>query len=154
MYLAFWKGEGIFGGTFFNGLIRLWTRSLTSHVEVVFGDTHEDGRSLCFSSSTWEGAKGRKNGTRFKYIGVHNDPKWVLVEVPWSEEKVLAFCQSVEGRPYDWLGVMRFVFPILPQSPYAYFCSEVCVDAAHVAGYLLDQESAKMTPAGLRRLVG
>jgi hypothetical protein len=153
MYLAFWKGEGWFGGSLTDAAIRLFSLSNVSHVEMVFPEEDAEGRNLCFSSSPRDGAPGMTNGTRFKYIGVMNDPKWIVVRVPWHPGIVKAFCKRIEGLPYDWAGVLRFAFPFLQESADKYFCSEVCTDGGQEVLQLEDLISWRTRPGDLLKAV-
>lgn len=120
VYIAFYKGKARKGASlrekrhhFWDGLIRLFTRSPYSHCEIAFLRT--DGRFLCF------GASAREGGLRAKIMPL-NSERWDLLPAP----NVLAqelLMQSI-GAGYDWLGVLRFLLPFLPQSPHRWFCSE------------------------------
>lgn len=123
MHLAFYKATG----TLFDKLIRLVTRSRYSHVEAVF-DYRSNGNGSCWSSSARDG------GIRHKAMWL--DPeKWDLVDIGTSGEGAALLWFSLhEGQGYDWLGVMRYVLPFVPQSERKWFCNEAVDAALGIAG--------------------
>src|SRR5579859_884111 len=101
MKLAFFRQK--YGG-FYAKLIHLRSGSEFSHVEFVLtGPRESDGRSLCFSAEIGQ-------GVRHKWIGVENDPKWELVELPkisWeSYFKIIKHTEYLRGRDYDLKAIL------------------------------------------------
>lgn len=114
IYLALYKGKG----TFFNRLIRLWTRSAFSHCELVM----PDGR--------WLSASATDGGVRAKQIELNPD-HWVLIPLPWAEAQLIERVFTVnEGKGYDWLGILASQFlPLAIDDKRRMFCSEFCAAA-------------------------
>lgn len=109
-----------------------------THCELVFPS---DGQ--CFSASSRDG------GTRFKRINLDFD-HWKIIRVPGvNERKVRAFCESVEGRPYDYLGAIlgRFGW----QAKRKYFCNEVVLSALIAGGIVTSKQPHKLVPSALFR---
>ena len=137
--LAFYKGEG----DIFDKLIRLWTRSPYSHVEMVFGD-------LWYSSSPRDG------GVRLKLI----DPSpehWDFVDldvIPKKREEMRKFLISQLGKKYDWTGILLSqILPLDAQDPNRWFCSEICTAALKAGGVGLKNHPQWYSPARLYREV-
>lgn len=132
IYLALYKGEG----TLFNRLIRLWTRSIYSHCELVM----PDGR--------WLSASGMDGGVRAKRIEL-DLAHWDLIPVPWADAtRIQQLFSANEGRGYDWLGLIGSqILPITIENKRRMFCSEFC---AAGLGYPLPQ---RYSPALLGEVV-
>jgi len=117
MKAAFYKGTrpGIAG--LYNRLVRWWTKSLYSHVELVLSN----GRA--WSSSFDDG------GVRYKQIDF--DPaKWDLVDLPGHFERdAEAWFRDHMGAGYDLLGNLQFVLSPVPHSQQRWFCSEAVAAA-------------------------
>jgi hypothetical protein len=109
MRLAFYKAPG----TWWDRCIRVVTKSHYSHVELV-----DD--IACWSSSVRDG------GVRLKYIDFNQLDTWDFVLLPTTVDRnaALAWFVSHKGQSYDWLGVIRFIIPFIPQSETKWFCSE------------------------------
>lgn len=100
----------------------IWTRSIYSHCELVFGEPDADGQSLCASSSARDG------GVRFKRIDLSSG-RWDVYELPAIDaiDEALArqWFYAHIGRRYDWFGLVWFVLPIKAiNDPARFFCSE------------------------------
>nr|WP_314540157.1 hypothetical protein [uncultured Massilia sp.] len=96
----------------YNRIVRWWTRSQYSHVELVFGD------GLAASSSAMDG------GVRVKSIEFESG-KWDFVDLP--DHLALAawkWFNDHEGAAYDYLGNVHFVLSPLGGSERKWFCSE------------------------------
>ena len=124
VYVAFYKGRPRPGASLrervkylFDGAIRVITRSPYSHCELAIPDTTRPGIYYCVSASVRDG------GVRGKYMTL-TDERWDLLPAPTTEEDVYRHLRQHEGQPYDWLGVFRFICPILRQSKNRWFCSE------------------------------
>lgn len=102
-------------GDLYDKSIRIWTRSLYSHCELVL----EDGR---FASSS-----PRDGGVRAKLI--EQDPEvWDFLPLPWVRVEVVEeLLQAEQGAGYDWIGILGSqVLPVGIQSQSRWFCSEFC----------------------------
>jgi len=131
MKIAFYKGKG---GTF-NKLIKWWTRSEITHVELIIDD-------IWYSSSHIDG------GVRGKVID-YNPDHWDIYELNNIDEyrarKVIA---DAIGCGYDWTGIVGSqVLPFGIQWPYRYFCSEL------VGAALMVKSPQRYAPNELLRLL-
>lgn len=108
MKLAFYKGRE----DLYDRLISWWTRGPYSHVELVINDNY------CMSSSPKDG------GIRFKHIDLRPD-HWDLVELEgYDPAYAYNWFKEHEGRKYDILGILGFVFGPLRQDKKRFFCTE------------------------------
>jgi len=117
---AFYKGTHAGLPGIYNRLVRWWTRSPYSHVELLFHDGKEAA-----SSSYMDG------GVRFKAIDF--DPElWDFVDVPataeWAVSAYLWFIDH-HGQAYDLLGNMHFVLSAIGDDKRKWFCSEAVAAA-------------------------
>lgn len=114
---AFYKGTrpGVAG--IYNRLVRWWTKSPYSHVELVVST----GRA--WSASFEDG------GVRSKLIDF--DPaKWDLFDLPpHLEEQAVAWFTARRGAKYDLLGNLQFILAAIPHSRERWFCSEAVAAA-------------------------
>ena len=120
MKAAFYKGTrpGVAG--IYNRLVRWWTSSPYSHVELVVST----GRA--WSASFEDG------GVRSKLIDF--DPaKWDLVDLPAHlEQPALEWFTKHRGAKYDVMGNLQFVLAAFPHSRERWFCSEAVAAALGV----------------------
>ena len=101
----------------YNRLVRWWTRSPYSHVELVFGG------GLAASSSAMDG------GVRIKSIEFEPD-KWDFVDLPEGlAQPALQWFGRHEGAAYDYLGNVHFVLSPVAGSKRKWFCSEAVAAA-------------------------
>lgn len=108
MKLAFYKGRE----DLYDRLISWWTRGPYSHVELVINENY------CMSSSPKDG------GIRFKHIDLRPD-HWDLVELEgYDPAYAYNWFKEHEGRKYDILGILGFVFGPLRQDKKRFFCTE------------------------------
>ena len=108
MKLAFYKGRE----DLYDRLISWWTRGPYSHVELVINGNY------CMSSSPKDG------GIRFKHIDLRPD-HWDLVELEgYDPAYAYNWFKEHEGRKYDILGILGFVFGPLRQDKKRFFCTE------------------------------
>tara|TARA_R110000868_G_scaffold143817_3_gene362370 strand:- start:693 stop:1193 length:501 start_codon:yes stop_codon:yes gene_type:complete len=150
VYLAFFKGKA----SFFGRLIRWWTRSPYSHVELAFPFEsplfrHPPGERwfIVYSSDEKDG------GSRAKVIDLRSRD-WDLVPVPVPDEaKVLQWCHANLGRRYDFLGIFGMVISPARDNPNRFFCSEFCLRAAQEGGWGHGTLPAKTSPGALFILV-
>nr|DAF45908.1 MAG TPA: Permuted papain-like amidase enzyme, YaeF/YiiX, C92 family [Podoviridae sp. ctYKD14] len=131
VYVAFYKGCPRPGAPLrervkylFDGAIRIITRSPYSHCELAIPDTTRPGIYYCVSASVRDG------GVRGKYMALPGD-RWDLLPAfdlkgrrTITDAQVSDRLRVHEGQKYDWLGVFRFICPILRQSKNRWFCSE------------------------------
>jgi hypothetical protein len=110
--IAFYKGKG----RLFDNLIRWWERGPYSHCELVFSDG-------ATASSTV------KNGVRITRRVMHEND-WDFIELPAHLEiRARQWFTEHEGKAYDYLGDIRFIFDFLSASRDKWFCSRACADA-------------------------
>lgn len=110
--VAFYKGKG----KLVDRIIRLVTNGKYSHCEFLF----PDGRM--FSADAW-------SKSQVRFTTDYNLDNWDIVRIDISTEqmaKLLKWCEFKSDSKYDWLGVIRFVIPFIPQDPDKWFCSELC----------------------------
>lgn len=122
MYLAFYKANG----GLFNKLIRWWSNSNISHVELV--RKNSEGSYDCYSSSQSDG------GVRMKKMDLPLD-RWVICNVNVDETKVVEWFENNLGKKYDWLGIFGMLWKPANDNPNRYFCSECCLAALKYAGW-------------------
>ena len=114
---AFYKGTrpGLAG--IYNRLVRWWTQSEFSHVELVLST----GRA--WSASFADG------GVRNKLIDF-DTKNWILIDLPPElEQGAEAWFRAHRGAPYDLLGNLQFVLSPIPHSQRRWFCSEAVAAA-------------------------
>jgi hypothetical protein len=101
----------------YNRLVRWWTRSTYSHVELIFID------GMAASASYMDG------GVRFKRIDF--DPAlWDFIDLPdHLEPAARAWFTTHAGQPYDLLGNVHFVISPVGDDKRKWFCSEACAAA-------------------------
>lgn len=119
--VAFYKGKG----TWFDWLVRTWTRSPYSHCEAVLAHCPTGANELRVWSSS-----PRDNGVRSRVIAF-NPAHWDVVDVPWANETLLAEAMGAfSGLKYDWLGIFGTqVLNAGLHSPNRLTCSEACAAA-------------------------
>ena len=129
--VAFYKGRPRAGSPLlerakylFDWTIRRITRSPYSHCELAIPDTTRPGVYYCVSASVRDG------GVRGKFMALP-DERWDLLPAfdlkgrrTITDAQVSDRLRVHEGQKYDWLGVFRFICPILRQSKNRWFCSE------------------------------
>ena len=94
------------------------------HTELLFSD------DMLFSSSG-RGNKGLWPGVGTRYIRLDSldKLKWNFYPLNVSDKDEIAIrdsCDVLLGYRYDWLGILGMGLPFAIQSPWAYFCSELC----------------------------
>lgn len=114
---AFYRGTrpGIAGT--YNYVVRAWTSSPYSHVEIAFSDGMAGSASFA------------DRGVRLKRIEF--DPaRWDFIELPAHlEPAARAWFELHEGDKYDLLGNMQFILAPFGNSGDRWFCSEACAAA-------------------------
>ena len=117
MKAAFYRGTrpGLAG--IYNRLVRWWTQSEFSHVELVLST----GRA--WSASFADG------GVRNKLIDFDTN-NWVLIDLPPElEQSAEAWFKAHRGAKYDLLGNLQFVLAPIPHTEGRWFCSEAVAAA-------------------------
>lgn len=110
--LAFYKAEG----NFFDKLIRWWTNSKYSHVEIVV-------------STDWYSSSYRDNGVRVKSMKAPNPESWDYVDVEIDLDVLEAVYDEHSGKGYDWLGILFSQWiPLNIHQKSKCYCSEFCAE--------------------------
>ena len=126
MKAAFYKGTrpGIAG--IYNRLVRWWTKSPYSHVELIFCDGQRFAGELAASASNMDG------GVRTKVIAF--DPaRWDFIELPDSlADRAWQWFREHDGAAYDLVGNLQFVLAPIPHSQQRWFCSEAVAAALDI----------------------
>ena len=123
MKLAFYKAKG----NWVDLLIRVFTNSKYSHVEIVH-------------NKDWYSSSPRDGGVRVKQI-VDDGNSWDLVEVDIDKERLYQKYREYRGRGYDFKGILLSnILPIGWHSKNKATCSEFVAD---VLGY---NKPAKYSP--------
>jgi len=145
VYLAFFKGKT----SLFGRLIRWWTRSPYSHVELAFP----------FDSPYYDATQGqwyevyssdeKDGGSRAKICQLPPED-WDLVPVPGVDPLLtLRWCLPNLGKGYDFLGIFGMVISPAKDSPGRYFCSEFCLRALQAGGWGHGTVASKTSPGAL-----
>lgn len=134
---AFYKGTHAGAPGIYNRLVRWWTRSPYSHVELIFFDGGPGAVSQAASSSYMDG------GVRFKWFEF--DPAlWDFVDLPDALTlPALAWFDAHEGQGYDVLGNVHFVLAPVGDDKRKWFCSEAAAAALGM------QDPARFDPGTL-----
>ena len=117
MRAAFYRGTrpGIAG--IYNRLVRWWTRSDFSHVELVLS-----------TGDAWS-ASFADGGVRNKPIDF-DTKNWILIDLPAElEQGAEAWFRAHRGAKYDLVGNLQFVLAPIPHSRERWFCSEAVAAA-------------------------
>ena len=121
--LAFYKGKG----NWVDLLIRVFTNSKYSHVEIV-------------CNKDWYSSSPRDGGVRVKQI-VNDSNSWDFIEVDIDKERLYQKYREYKGRGYDFKGILLSnILPIGLHNKNKATCSEFVAD---VLGYL---EPSKFSP--------
>jgi hypothetical protein len=100
-------------GKFFDKVIRWWTKSRYSHVEVVVG-------GIAYSADAWSGE------VRSTLVSTFNKDNWDIVEV--ELDKTTEWLRNQIGEGYDWLGIFGFAW-FGVQNENRWYCSELAAAA-------------------------
>lgn len=114
---AFYRGTrpGVAG--IYNYVVRAWTASPYSHVELIFSD------GMAGSASFADG------GVRLKQIEFSPE-RWDFIELPAAlEPAARAWFQLHKDAKYDLLGNLQFVVAPVGDDKARWFCSEACAAA-------------------------
>lgn len=125
MYFAFYQSKGLI-----SRLIQWFTRSRYSHVAIIFDD------GIVFEAVE-RGFVRAKNPSENHGPGIVVDI-FGYIEKPTAEQitRARAFCESIEGRKYDYLTVLLgFPFRVARDlDAEKEFCSEATLEATRRAG--------------------
>jgi hypothetical protein len=123
MRAAFYKGTHAGLPGIYNRLVRWWTRSTFSHVELLLLETTTPGRAYAASASYMDG------GVRFKVIDFEPE-LWEFVGLPEQlSEKAWDWFGAHEGDAYDLLGNLHFILSAVGDDKGKWFCSEAVAAA-------------------------
>jgi hypothetical protein len=110
--IAFYKGKGLIG----NRLIKWWCRGQYSHCEMIFSDGITAAATIT-------------HGVHMQ-LRSYDHTEWDFIELPASlEAKARQWFVDHEGKAYDYLGDIRFIFDFIPASKDKWFCSSACAAA-------------------------
>lgn len=138
MKVAFYKGKK----HLFNRLVSWWDNGPYSHCELLVEEVSvPDGSGdlsyLCYSSSITDG------GVRKKVIELESG-KWDIIDVSSIDEAYAReWFKEHEGCKYDVIGLIGFLFRIIPGEKNRFFCSEA------VAGMLGMKDGWRLSPNAL-----
>ena len=128
--IALYNGEGLLG----DKLIRWWTHSEFSHVELIINDT-------------WHTSSIRDGGVRKRHSTARPTENWVFVAVDIDTEKAVELFNEIEGMSYDWFGIAFSQFIKADgHEREKWFCSEV------VALMMQLEEPQRYSPEDFNRL--
>ena len=146
--VAFYKGRG----DLFNKIVRWWTKSPYSHVELILPDDVTWIRIGPFSSSKLCAIKKEKW-----------DPKnWDFVTLKVTQpqlETIKEFFERTKGCKYDWWGmIFSHLIPFKIKQRGKWYCSEWIAHALRVSRVIDWKkarifERAKISPATLHDIV-
>lgn len=134
--LAFYKGRGKTSWQRIQDTaIRMATRGIYSHVELIAGSAYHGETHRCLSSS------GRDGGVRAKRIRLRSE-SWDLVALDLDPGQPAAFIEERIGAAYDLLGAITCPFPMPRrlQNPNRWYCSEI------VAAALGSEQAHRISP--------
>lgn len=135
MQAAFYKATRPGWQGIYSRAVRVIDRGPYSHCELVFSD------GLSGSASYIDG------GVRLKRI-TYDPAHWDFIDLPPSlEPHARDWFERNAGAPYDLMGNVRFVLPIVPASSSGWFCSEA------MAAALKLKEPWRFGPNGLAALL-
>lgn len=135
MRAAFYRGTRPGWQGIYSRAVRAIDRGPYSHAELVFSD------GLSASASYIDG------GVRLKRID-YDPAHWDFIDLPpVLEPYARDWFERNAGAPYDLMGNLRFVLPIVPASSSGWFCSEA------MAAALKLREPWRFGPNGLAALL-
>jgi len=100
-------------GKFFDKVIRWWTKSRYSHVEIVVG-------GIACAADAWSGK------VRTAPVTTFNRDNWDVVEVELQKDAPWLLNQV--GKGYDWLGILGLI-TLGFDDPSRWYCSELAAAA-------------------------
>ncbi len=144
MWVGFHEGD-----SFFDTLIKWWTRGHFSHTELIFsdGDRHT---SVPGRGTMWLPA------IEMEAAGPAPRKGWTVIQIDADEGRVRAWCGEHVFDRYDWPGIFfSQVFPMKSQASTRYWCTEANVEALQYGDcpLLTRVDSRMMNPNKLYRMV-
>lgn len=128
--------------SFVDWAIRLRTFSNHVHVEMLFNN-----------GITWRIELADKPAVHY-VEGVTYDPEhWDTISMSVDENKILAWTDTQNGKAYDVIGILNFVFPFGEDDDDDLFCSEGCVYALQQVGLLMGVKAKLVSPGALYRML-
>ena len=123
--LAFYKGKG----DWVDKVIKWWTKSQYSHVEVVVGNT-------------WISSSPRDGGVRSMRMESYNAEHWDIIDYPGvTSGDVFDLFRRTKGDDYDFIGIFfSQVLPLGVQSKSKWYCSEWAAELKYVKTNLSPKE--------------
>lgn len=119
---AFYKDRGDFG----DRVVRFVTNSIYSHVEML-REEPKNGSALCISASKRDGNIVRQKSIIFKR------GHWDFVEVPNLDvEECWSRATPHLGKPYDIIGAILTVTPVVTSRRGSWFCTELLGEIADI----------------------
>lgn len=117
--VACYRGPGLL----YDRVVKWWTKSEFSHTELLLGDADAHGFYEAGSASF------RDRGVRTKLIKP-SAAKWELIRLPelYRADDARRWFRANDGRSYDLLGQLGFVWGPAKEDPEKFWCSEA--DAA------------------------
>lgn len=100
-------------GKFFDKVIRRWTKSRYSHVEIVV-----DG--VACAADAWSGK------VRSTPVATFNRENWEVVDI--EMQKPVEWLRRQDGKKYDWLGILGYI-TFKFEDPNRWYCSELAAAA-------------------------
>jgi hypothetical protein len=82
---------------------------------------------VCYSSSFRDG------GVRSKYIDLASG-RWDVLPVKGGVVNALWWYEQHKGQGYDWLNILRFILPFIPQRKTKWVCFEAIGSMLGLAG--------------------
>jgi len=121
--VAFYKGKG----NCLNGIVRWWTKSIYSHVELVLPD-----------GKTWIGISPflkSKVSSRQKLIILHDEWDFITLNITQEQHDIIMeFFEDTEDQGYDWIGMLLSQFlPCKIKHKRKWYCSEWIAYAFRIA---------------------
>ena len=122
--VAFYKGRG----NWLNKIIRWWTKSKYSHVELVLPN-----------STTWIGISPFLSSRVESRCNIaHKPSNWDFVHLSITDNQygaILDFFKETKGCKYDWIGMLLSQFlPFRVKRKDKWYCSEWIAYALRIAG--------------------
>lgn len=121
-----------------------------SHVELEFSD------GMCFSCVADEGFKDF--GVRKKRLNIDDSLlDWATILLPFvtpvKELHMRDYSEGMNGKPYDILSLLGYVFKAGRMMPNTYICSEFVADVLAYGGLWTDSQKMLLSPSGLYKMV-
>jgi hypothetical protein len=135
MKLVFKSTNGLYGL-----LIKLVTRGKYTHCGVVINN-------IFYQASLFSGV----TKSQYKPKNCH---EIIMPLIKSKQAKIKNFLEKELNSGYDWLGILKFVFPFLKPSKNRWFCSELVAEALIEVGFLKkDPKPYYYSPKGLFDMV-